>query len=393
MVTIAAILDSISAQKFQLSHSLLTFHNYLQHHLGQQVDLNDESLSDLESFENTWTSDLLQRFFDSTMLYPHWVQNRNILSKDIRSSLQEVQNSIEYPLGLDSVTWPDQIQIFEVDTRKNCSDLISAYLHNQYKKTGSKFRLISDQDKYYYALVLNSDRSLHIRQFDKKFRVREGFLEPLRTHLGILFDPDLEIVTQQVHELEIAPFVTCRFAIKEGALDATLSRGYLFQRFHQIKSGQLESYPRLFWLIKKIESFFLKPETNPFYAQITHELERTSHLIRIGDAPNFEKVTDLQVRAQNALEHVFQSDKVLKLLLRDLQNLTAEKTAEKATAKAKVTEQWKINSNLDLQARQPVAAQIKPADSLQEKVRLANAQIQRQQQAQQNLLESDLISF
>ena len=302
MLKVETVLKYISSQKYQLSPALLTFHNYLQHLCEPQ---------------EPWSPAILTHFFNDCLLYPHWQQNRASLNKDILESLQQLSLIEKTDFGLSAVQWPDEMQVIEIETAKNFSDAVNAYLTFQYQKNGSKFRLVLDGDKMIYAIVLHNDRSLSVRQFDRKFTLREGNLVPLRTDLEVHFNSDLDLETEVPQKIEIAPFVTCRFIHLGDSTDATLVRGYIFQKFHEFKSAPLESYPRLFYTLKRVEQFFLRRDSNPFYLSLTQMLERTVNLLKLGDFVDPIQLTELQVRAQNALEYVFDDDKLLGLLLRD----------------------------------------------------------------------------
>lgn len=295
MHTVGDVLKHISSQKYQLSPVLLTLNNYLQH---------------LSHPDEPWTSSALECFFNDCLIYPHWMQNRGMLTEDVRNA----------GLGFEDTRWPDQTQVIDVENKADFADAVNAYLTFQYQKTGSKFRMIADSDKIIYAILLHNDQTLSVRQFDRKFVIRQGQLEPLRTDLEVHYNRDLELEQNLPQKIEVAPFVTCRFTPRKDVADATLVRGYIFQKFHEFRDQSIESYPRLFYTLKRIEQFFVRRESDPFYMRLTQELERGLHQLRIGEPVEPTAITELQVRAQNALEYVFQSDKLLPLLLRELES-------------------------------------------------------------------------
>ncbi|MBX2994451.1 MAG: hypothetical protein KF681_06510 [Bdellovibrionaceae bacterium] len=318
MQNVGSVLKYISSQKFQLSPGLLTFHNYLQHLHGE---------------DETWSPSILTHFFNDCLQYPHWIQNRVSLTEDLQQCLQQYQVIHQANLGLEHVRWPNETQVVEVETKRDFADLINSFLTFQYQKTGSKFRLVHETEKMVFAVILHPDRSLTVRQFDRKFTMREGHLEPLRTDLEVHYDSELNLEEDLHFKLEVAPFVTCRFMRTGEVVSASLVRGYICQKFHEFKMAPIESYPRLFYTLKRIEQTFLRRESDPFYVQLTQDLERTLNLLRHGEPLDPAQVTDLQVRSQNALEYVFHGDKLLRLLLRDLENqMAAPRPQNRASA-------------------------------------------------------------
>lgn len=309
MQNIGSVLKYISSQKFQLSPGLLTFHNYLQH-------MCDET--------QKWDISVLNRFFNDCLVYPHWIQNRVSLTEDLKNCLENFEKQSEESLHLEATKWPTEIHVIEIENKKDFSDLINAYLRTQYQKVGSKYRLVFDSEKMIYAILLHPDQTLTVRQFDRRFTIREGFLEPLRTDLEIHYNTDLNIEEDMPHKIEVAPFVTCLFSSVGEFYSASLVRGYYCQKFHEFKLSPLDAYPRLFFALRRIEKYFIRQESNPYYLNLTQELERTLNLLRLSEPLKPSQVTELQVRVQNALDFVFHGDKLLRLLLRDLENQMAK---------------------------------------------------------------------
>lgn len=303
MQTAGELLNYISTQNHLSSTSLLTLNNYLHHLLPADSPL---------------TVDLLNRFFRDCLVYPHWIQNRKELEDSTKELLRRFETEHRSDLNLSDVKWPTEMQVIEIENRSDFLDLINAYLTFQYQKSGSRFRLISDSDKLVYALILHNDRSLTIRQFDRRMTILNGAIAPLRTDLEVQYRSDLDIEGDVEQKLEISPFVSCRFYKTRSLFSASLVRGYMFQKFHEFKDSRIESYPRLFYTLKKLERHFIRRETDPFYQQLTTELERTLHLIRLREPLDEQLIMNLQVRAQNALEYVYTDDKLLNLLIREL---------------------------------------------------------------------------
>lgn len=307
MQKVGVITQLLSTQGFQLSPVRLTLSNYL---------------TNLYSTEELFTADTVFSFLQDCMEYPHWQQHKSDLINELEKILRD--------LGEGEIVEPGDIadyldrQILELANDRDFAEVVQAFLTHRLKGEARQFRLFADGPKRMVAVCLKTDSSLEVRQFDRKFTIRQGSLEPLRTDMGLHYDSNLDFDSRRFNKLEVAPYVLGRFRVEPGGLvRGKLVRGYIFQKFQDINSLPLESVPRLFLAVKRMEQFFIRRETDPFYQKLTNDLERMNHLAKIGEPLVPAEVMDLQLQVQNALEYVFTGDKLLTLLLKDMQNSLA----------------------------------------------------------------------
>jgi hypothetical protein len=169
-------------------------------------------------------------------------------------------------------------------------------------------------------LILNTQTGqLDVRVYDNRFTIQKGALVPLRESYRLIYDSHLNLLEGQPFFLELGPFIRSRFQIRGGLFDYSATRGFLFQKFQAFNRAPLESIPRLFYPLKRIESLFLKKETNPFYVGLIQELERMVQQLRLREPLSSKETMDLLVRSKNALEYVFREDKLLTLLIKELE--------------------------------------------------------------------------
>ncbi len=263
------------------------------------------------------TSELLESFFATCLDYAHWQQNRASLGQEIRELL-------EGHLDFSTVKWPENMQVIELENLSDLTDAIQVYLNSICKK-GEKYRLIIEPDKKILAIILNADQSVTVRSFDKKMMIRHGHLEPMKKDFALHYTSDLELDPVQIQKLEIAPFVTAQFQAGAERLKGALVRGYTCQKFFDLDSENIASYPKLFFAIKRVEKNFINRQTDPYYQQVVSALEKTIEYVRLGDEEAIEGSMDILAQAQNALEYVFTGDKLLSLLIRDLQHTLSQK--------------------------------------------------------------------
>ncbi|MEZ0391285.1 MAG: hypothetical protein ACAH59_03655 [Pseudobdellovibrionaceae bacterium] len=321
MLKVGALIKYLSENHRQPPPARLTFLNYLTNLVDSEAQV---------------TPELLEIFFAHCLEYAHWQQNRKQLGQEIRDLLQD-------HMDLAGLKWPEETQILELESGSDFTDALQVYLNSTYKK-GEKYRLIHEADKKILAIVLMPDHSICVRTFDRKMMIRHGQLEPLKKDFALYYTPDLELDPAHTQQLEVAPFVVAQFQNGSEGLKGSLVRGYLCQKSFDLQGENIAAYPKLFYAIKKMEKHFINRQTDPYYQQTISALEKTIENVRLGDPEAIQESIDVIAQAQNAIEYVFTGDKLLNLLLRDLQHTLAQrKNLENSRVEMtprKVEESW-----------------------------------------------------
>ncbi len=312
-------LSQNSQTSSQLSQAQQTLLHYLAYFAEPEQDFDEA---------------LLEDFFSHCLDYAHWQQNKTQLSQEIEEFLETVGTQHILGLSLTDIKWPHETQIIEIENQRDMSDVLQCYLNTVCKQ--KKYRLINDIGKRMLAIILHPDHSLSIQMFDRKMMIRHGQVEPLKKSLQLHYTANLELKTLTAQRLELAPFVTAQFRINErdenfalteqnnsmsndSLVSGNLVRGYLAQKIYTLNSQPLNAFPKLFFAIKRLEQHFIHRQSDPFYQNVISSLERSIDLIKRQDPEAIKGSMDVLAQAQNAYEYVFHSDKLLSLLIKELQ--------------------------------------------------------------------------
>lgn len=302
-------LKILNSPQHQLSPVALTLKNYFQY---------------LMRPEEPVTADAFQNFLDHAISFPHWQQNRRELEDDCQNLIESmVQAELLTKDFLESLTWPTEQQVIEIENGKTALDIINSYWLNGMKIDKSKFKVFDLGESRFALVVLHPDSRLSVHQYDGKFVVRNGHLEPLRRDLALHYNAELELDPTRPQKLEVSPFIVARFIAEGRESYGHVVRGYVFQHLQGLQGQSLDSQPRIFFALKRLEKLFIRRESDPFYNGLIEDLERLLHWMRLGEAVNAVQVHEAYLKAQTALEEVFHGDKMLTLLLRDLEHQSA----------------------------------------------------------------------
>jgi hypothetical protein len=325
--------------------------DHLRARVNPQSDVGMALLNYIQAFqhsEEVWRPKIISDFFLECLIYPHWQQNRKLLRNETQKLLAEVQHESRMDLQLEHIQWVTEYQVIEIMNSADWHELILNYLKShQIKDSQVKIRLCQDS-QFIYGLILNTQTGqLEVRIYDNRFTIQKGALVPLRETYKLVYDAQLNLLEGQPFFIELGPFIRGRFQIRGGLYDYSATRGFLFQRFQAITRSPVESIPRLFYPLKRIESLFLKKDSNPFYIGLVQELERMVHQLRLREPLSSKDTMDLLVRAKNSLEYVFHDDKLLTLLIKELEEKASVQDVswslpkhEFIDAKSRGTEPW-----------------------------------------------------
>lgn len=302
-------LKILNSPQHQLSPVALTLKNYFQF---------------LMRPEEPVTADAFQAFLDHALSFPHWQQNRRELEDDCRNLIESmVQAELLDSSFLESLSWPTEQQVIEIEAGKTAMDILNSYWLHRMKTDKSKFKVFDLGENRFALVVLHFDQRISVHQYDGKFVVRNGHIEPLRRDLAIHYTAELELDGTRPQKIEVSPFVVARFIAEGRESYGHVVRGYVFQHLQGLQGQSLDSQPRIFFALKRLEKLFLKRESDPFYNSLIEDLERLLHWMRLGETVNAVQVHEAYLKAQTALEEVFHGDKMLTLLLRDLEHQSA----------------------------------------------------------------------
>jgi hypothetical protein len=273
-------------------------------------------------------SDLLNRFFYRALTFQHWQQNKLQLFQEVSGLLHHFQESTQKPLSLDQMIRPQDLQVVPTETLKTLELIVSKHLE-RHLSPFDQFRVIPEGDDRLVTLILQGDRSLRVSTFSKVVAIREGELVPMCHDFSLFYTADLQLHPMMIQQLEVGPHTAARFRFTQDGLIGTITRGYTFQKYATLDGGNLHRYPVIFYPLKRLEQFFVNRKTDPMYVELTSLLERALELMN-GQHPEAVKFAEAAMeRGRLALEHIFPDDKLVRLLINNLEKTLALESARR----------------------------------------------------------------
>lgn len=286
----------------------LALYNFFKFNLYQD--------SDLQTF-------MFEDFFYQCLEYPHWLGSKVQLGREVQFLIQNFNSKNKRtPIDLNQIRFPWDIQVIEIESLKDLQEVCSQYIETLLG-TMDRYRIVMDAQKRPLGLIVRENQSCEIHQFDKKFTLRQGRLEPLRPHLVLYYNKDLTLDPERIQNIELSSYLTAQFRISESRkLFGFTRRGYVFQNLSDFRGHSFYECSKLFQSVKKMEGLFFEKSRDEDYQNLMASLENELQQPQLAfgfesskENQDHKKLYELLQNAEQALETVFAGDKSLSNLV------------------------------------------------------------------------------
>lgn len=321
------LLKFISDLNPQNTPARLALYNFLKHSLY---------------YEENVTPELLNRFFDHALEYPHWQTNKLQLGKEVGSLFDNYAKFYNQSFELSEVVFPQNRQIIELEHIHDWMGAVQAF-GKSITLDKDKFKVILAEGlKKVLLIVQHEDLSVTVYAFDRKFTLRKGILEPLRADLKLHYDANLELKENLINTLEISPYLIGQFVLTNEKASGVVIRGYVFQKMAEFNQATLSDQNKLFLGVKRLEHYFIEKDTDPFYLDLIQDLKKLPQLLVTGDSHIERYALKTLDQAELFANDVFVGDKQLSALVKDLKIALSQ--ASSFNSSSKDVEEWQAVS-------------------------------------------------
>jgi hypothetical protein len=227
---------------------------------------------------------------------------------------------------LDRAWKVSDIQAIAIESQANLVAFITRYFEDRLKSL-EQFRVFPEGKNRAVAILMTADRDLTVTVFGPTLKMIAGELSPICMDYTLHYGPDLMLAPNKLQQVEVGGHVgghtVALFRLGPEGCRGTLIRGYTFQRYAAIDGGNLHRHPILFYPVKRLEQFFINRKTDPMYVELTDILEKAVELLGQGHPEGMKFGRQALERGQFALEQLFPDDKLVRLLINNLDKTLA----------------------------------------------------------------------
>ncbi len=284
----------------------LSLYHYFKNFVGEGTGIRASQLSE---------------FSEVALRFSHWRENREELTRGIVKEVEAYWN--EGGLEFDIRDWmkPTELSVFQVISDRDMADVLDRFL-NERLTAGQSSRVLRNAASRFgpefVSVQTRSNGGLEVACFDNWACIRSGNVEPLNCSRRLVYDAQLELEDEVQQCLELNPHTVVRFQRQDRMYVGHQIRGYTLLRGDTFSVHELQALPTVFCALKSVERFFVARETDPVYQNIADLLEEAVKLLQDGDPRATEIGERAKLQGEHALKHIFVDDRLIFLLLREL---------------------------------------------------------------------------
>ncbi len=304
----------------QTMASVTDFKQFLSKKVPERQSEHKALYNYLHSFchkEQKLTADLFTDFYRKALLFPYWQGRFDFLQQTVKAELASFNKFYYSAEG--SVLHQQAVithrQLVAVQKQTDRVKIVEFFLQSGISK-GDKVCALPWEQERVLGLVLRCDGNLDVFSFGPLSLLVRGKLEPLSPLSELYYSPQYELRPGYKHIIEDFNLNFTHFTIKEDIATGRHSRDFCFQPSELFKKN-IKDMDNLFCLLKKTESLFIQPKSDPHYKQLIHCLH--DHYRRVLLSPDlldkhFMDTQKVLSSAKKALKHIYPKDRLLFLL-------------------------------------------------------------------------------
>ena len=246
----------------QKNPARLVFYNYLKNVLPLQ---------------NIFTQDMLDAFYDRTLMLQYWQDNRIPLGETLKADLTAIAARRPLAFEPEQVLHACDLQILTIEQPRDFHALLGKIL-KKFEQGGDKIRAISlDKAMRSHAaheeLVIRLQKSgrLIVEIYSNTAILLEGEPHLVRPHTRLVYNAELDLEPKVDQILATSLMRVARFERSGNKVTGAFIQGTGFQRTETFEAP-LKEVPELFQAVKRVERFYVNPMSDPDYSKIYEEM-------------------------------------------------------------------------------------------------------------------------
>ncbi len=297
-------------------------YNYLKH-----------ILDPIEPF----TPQVIEDFYKRALHLDFWHQNAKDLGIAVKSDLNSYLNQfpVEKELRWDSIRHADEMQVLTIQQEKDFLKILEASEQSRLHE-GDRLRLLPTGSGSILSLVLSQVGTLEARLYPPKAFIQNALLKPLGPVSHLYYNSKLELMPHVRQTIEGSLLTVISFSIEEDGVHGIISRGHAFQKFETFIQSRLADHFDLFNQLKKLERFYVDPQSDPYYRDLINQLEQVNLSMKHPTHLQLQMAEKILRKAQSALKNAFPGDRLLQLLVTHLELGIAQGNNGKTKANSEI---------------------------------------------------------
>ena len=262
------------------------------------------------SHHQKFQEEIIEHFYFYSLYDPRY---RSMRASFTYHLLDEIQPFFrKHYLDIEKLKNKFNAQIVPIEKEQDLLTALKTYYENDHHSV----RATACAHAEALALQLRSDGSLRVYKHNDLCRLQDGRLKPFPPLSQLYYNAQFELEPlkpQMVHESHNHFYI---FSTEEMEIKK-FSKNFSLLAKKRVQC--LQDHPQLFLSLKKLESFYIKAQTDPFYQELIQSL-KTGYQLLIENHPKaFETAEECMDQAQTALRNMYPQDRLILLLTANIE--------------------------------------------------------------------------
>ena len=266
-----------------------------------------------------FTPSVLDDFYKRALQLEFWHQNSKDLGQSVRNDLNSYlqQYPAEKELDWASIRHADETQVLHITQDKDFLNILTESETLRLQEN-DRLKIVNMGSGNYMSLVLSAVGTLEVSVFQSKAYISGSNLRPMSPISHLYYNSRLELMPHVKQTLDGSLLTVISFSIEDDGVHGVISRGHAFQKFETFIHGKLSDHFDLFNQLKKIERFYVDPQSDPYYRELINQLEQANLSMKNPTPLQRQMAEKILRKGQSALKNAFPGDRLLQLLITHL---------------------------------------------------------------------------
>ena len=209
-------------------------------------------------------------------------------------------------------------QMIPIESEQNILSCIEVF-HKKTASPGERVHILRGQDNLFLVLKLKLDSTLDVLTHSSIFYLRLGELTPFPPLSSLRYTPNFELEHLKTQMIFFPREEFCRFQITPFGIERETFSARDFSLKEKTACPKIKNYEKLFFNLKKIENYYIKPKSDPFYKEIIQSLQSAYQLLLSGHPSAVSTAKQAMDKGRNALKDFYSNDRLLFLLMSNIE--------------------------------------------------------------------------
>ena len=268
--------------------------------------------------QGEFKKEVLENFYHHALCFDFWQNHMVDLGKTVVADLESFYrwNRVETPEWLLNMKTPDFYQWVTLENSHDVQQVVQRHLSRPNKK--DQLKIVPIENQNVLAIQVFEEGGLQVVTYSPRMLINNGEIRPMGPQAKLTYTSRLELLPATASWVPGPHQVRFFFHSDQDRVTGVALRGHTFQKLESFSDLPISQNLDLFAGVKSLERYFISRESDPFYCEVVHMLEKANEALSQGRGASRPQLESALHKGQWALKTIFPQDRLLSLLVTHL---------------------------------------------------------------------------